>query len=139
MSRRGGLPGCGSGSGSTRCQKSICGAFITCSFLNQSPSGKNGMALPYQNADEDWRGLNNASRYARYLGLVDASRFVDRRNPPPLVFAVPRSLEPPSWSAEEVAEWRLPRIESDLSLSLNRTTGHWHSVKLCENTLDLGP
>jgi hypothetical protein len=36
---------------------------------------------PYENTDECWIFLGDAAKAARYLGLVDASAFVDRRNP----------------------------------------------------------
>ena len=44
---------------------------------------------PYENIDNDWALLVNASRDARYLKLVDADTFVDRRNPDPMIFLSP--------------------------------------------------
>jgi hypothetical protein len=41
--------------------------------------------MPYTNTEERWLRLNNASRDARYLGLVPASAFVDRRNDEPYI------------------------------------------------------
>ena len=41
---------------------------------------------PYENTEKDWSLLVNSSRDARYLNLVDADTFVDRRNPDPMVF-----------------------------------------------------
>lgn len=49
------------------------------------PNGK-----PYENTIESWCFLANASKAARYLGLVDVAAFDDRRNPPPMVFEVER-------------------------------------------------
>ena len=40
------------------------------------PNGK-----PYKNTETNWNFLSDASEKARYLGLVDFSAFVDRRNP----------------------------------------------------------
>jgi hypothetical protein len=40
---------------------------------------------PYENTDADWQALNTASRDARYLDLVPAEHFVDRRNAEPLI------------------------------------------------------
>jgi hypothetical protein len=49
----------------------------------------------YENTDKCWGYLNNASKWARYLGLVPAGKFVDRRNPEAIInrrFASPDSL-----------------------------------------------
>lgn len=40
----------------------------------------------YANTEKDWRDLCAAGKAARYLGLVSADAFVDRRNPPPHLF-----------------------------------------------------
>lgn len=39
----------------------------------------------YENTDQSWKYLVNAGRDARYLGLVSADHFVDRRNPDPVI------------------------------------------------------
>jgi len=39
----------------------------------------------YENTQTCWLYLNGAARAARYLGLVDARDFVDRRNPDPVI------------------------------------------------------
>ncbi len=41
----------------------------------------------YANTDRSWKYLVNAGRDARYLNLVPADHFVDRRNPDPVIFA----------------------------------------------------
>jgi hypothetical protein len=46
------------------------------------PNGK-----PYENTLNDWAYLNLAAKYARYLELVPARYFVDRRNPEAIVNA----------------------------------------------------
>lgn len=53
------------------------------------PDGK-----PYENTDVCWDYLNNASKYARYLDLVDESLFVDKRNPDPIIYANRDKYEP---------------------------------------------
>jgi hypothetical protein len=53
------------------------------------PNGK-----PYLNTDECWRSLNDASRYARYLNLVDPHSFDDRRNNKPLIYFEPHEEMP---------------------------------------------
>lgn len=45
------------------------------------PDGK-----PYENTLEAWQFLSQASKAARYLGLVDLAAFDDRRNPPAQIF-----------------------------------------------------
>lgn len=44
-------------------------------------------SLPYENTVGCWGYLCQAAKYARYLALVPASDFVDRRNEPPIVHA----------------------------------------------------
>lgn len=46
----------------------------------------------YENTDRNWNYLCSAAKYARCLGLVDATAVEDHRNPPPAVYAPP---EPP--------------------------------------------
>jgi hypothetical protein len=67
----------------------------------------------YQNTEDDWEKLKRYSRPARWLGLVEAELFEDKRNEPP-VFNAPRfafvldpSLVLPEWS-----QWRMPQIDS---------------------------
>jgi hypothetical protein len=45
------------------------------------------MAKPYENTDNCWALLSQASKAARYLGLVDAADFEDKRNPDAVVNA----------------------------------------------------
>ncbi|MFZ4792478.1 MAG: hypothetical protein ACOYMW_16620 [Candidatus Competibacteraceae bacterium] len=40
----------------------------------------------YENTETCWGALQNAGKQARYLKMVDAELFDDRRNPPPVVF-----------------------------------------------------
>jgi len=66
---------------------------------------------PYENTEECWNYLSEASKFARYLGLVDPAAFVDRRNPEPRVFMEPRGL----WEGETgweylLPEWYPPRV-----------------------------
>jgi hypothetical protein len=43
---------------------------------------------PYHNTFKSWTFLNDASKWARYLGLVSSDAFVDRRNPDPVIKAI---------------------------------------------------
>lgn len=64
--------------------------------------------LPYLNTVECWAALAEASKAARYLGLVDVDAFDDRRNPPAEVFEVSCELAASGVSAA------LPDVPSDV-------------------------
>src|SRR5215211_6742300 len=71
----------------------------------------------YPNTEKQWTDLQNASRYARYLGFVDPGDFTDNRSPDPLlnVYGLPFTPEP-SYEAEPRTEfdWWLPHINRRL-------------------------
>ena len=56
--------------------------------------------LPYENTENDWNYLNLAAKNARYLGLVPARHFVDRRNPDPIIHA--QWYNPGDWNYEDL-------------------------------------
>ena len=66
----------------------------------------------YRNTKSDWRYLNDSSRYARYLGLIDAEEFTDQRNALPIFNG--------SWDTEgkepkqryEQYDWDAPELQS---------------------------
>lgn len=82
---------------------------------------------PYENTEASWNAMVNASKYARYLGLVDPEALVDRRNPEPHIYMEPEELEEPSWEYY-LPEWSLPEIEARLTVNLPiaevNTTGY---------------
>lgn len=49
---------------------------------------------PYENTDECWKTLSQAAKVARYLNLVNAAAFVDRRNPAAQSFAANAADDP---------------------------------------------
>lgn len=51
--------------------------------ISQDPPVKRPDGRVYQNTLNDWNFLNEASKVARYLGLIGVRAFVDRRNPDP--------------------------------------------------------
>jgi hypothetical protein len=69
---------------------------------------------PYLNTGKCFEDMRSASRYARHLGLVDAADFVDRRNPPPHIFAdykLPVGHDDnPHWSVDDMPAWELPKF-----------------------------
>jgi hypothetical protein len=82
----------------------------------------------YPNTEKQWIDLQNASRFARYLGLVDPGDFVDMRAPTPhlSVSGLPYTPEP-TYSVEpsrRLLDWYLPRISTDLSGHLNIDAEH---------------
>jgi hypothetical protein len=70
----------------------------------------------YENNQNSWDYLNAASRYARYLGLVDPEDIVDRRNPSPNIYMPPGWGTGPEWSYELETN-QLDRISTLLGTS----------------------
>ena len=71
---------------------------------------------PYENKTDSWKKLNDASRHARYLGMVDPTAIVDKRNPTPHVYLAPMEGTGPEWSYEMDAD-ELDRIHPSLDNS----------------------
>ncbi|MDP9457032.1 MAG: hypothetical protein M3Q60_14930 [Actinomycetota bacterium] len=71
----------------------------------------------YENDANSWMYLNNASRFARYLGFVDPEDLVDRRNPSPHIYMAPGFGLEPEWSYE-VGAYGLDRISTRLGNEL---------------------
>lgn len=87
--------------------------------LVSQEEAKKHNGLPYENTENDWNYLCNAGKYARYLGLIDPTAFVDRRNPDPHVFRrYGTTQEDVSWSYE-FPGWYLPEIDFDLAYGLD--------------------
>src|SRR5438105_2100979 len=78
-------------------------------IVSQDPPVLLPNGTPYENTMECWDILNLASKAARYLGLVDAAAFRDRRNPEPLVYARHWRSRPAVYASGEIET-------SDLSL-----------------------
>lgn len=55
--------------------------------VSQDPPILKTDGTPYENTENDWSYLTLAAKYARYLELVPAAHFVDRRNPEAIVNA----------------------------------------------------
>ncbi len=70
----------------------------------------------YENNANSWDYLNNASRFARYLGLIDPEDLVDRRNPAPHIYMSVGFGLGPEWSYE-IDTNRLDRISTHLGNS----------------------
>jgi hypothetical protein len=66
---------------------------------------------PYLNIEEDWNFLCNASKWARYMGLVPMDALVDHRNPQAIVFANFYAAEGPDFSIDADIEFELGRYK----------------------------
>jgi hypothetical protein len=55
-------------------------------IISQDPPVLLPDGTPYENTERCWDKLNAAAKQARYLNMVSATAFVDRRNPPPTVY-----------------------------------------------------
>ncbi len=64
-------------------------------LVSKAPAKPDGRI--YENTDNDWKYLTSAAKFARYLGMVDISAIIDRRNPDPIVF--------------DESETEIPRVE----------------------------
>jgi hypothetical protein len=91
---------------------------------------------PYLNTEACWQALQEASTYARYVGLVDPRLLEDHRNPEPhLPWSwYEESADPAIVWDEELPQWDLPTIPTNLAESLDlafpepRLTGYDYSV-----------
>ncbi len=70
---------------------------------------------PYENTEECWKHLCEASKYARYLDLVDADAFEDRRGLPPKLNMHVYTPEEPDFEYD-FPEWLLPKIRFGMRL-----------------------
>jgi hypothetical protein len=88
----------------------------------QLVSGTTPPRLPddsaYENTVACWVYLNQASRNARYLGLIDPRALTDHRSAPPALFAASRTAPTPAWTVDRLGSWGtrppLPTIDTDM-------------------------
>ena len=97
------------------------------------PNGK-----PYENTEECWKHLNSASKYARYLDLVDSALFVDKRNPDPVIFNHRSEYAPGvtvanNVSLDSVELYSIPSLPS-YTLSGFGTNQRYHLEIWCEKS-----
>ena len=74
-------------------------------IISQDPPVLMPDGQPYQNTLECWQYLVSASKQARYLGLVDAYSFVDKRNPDAEGYTL--------WASDDVLEVSLPTMPDE--------------------------
>ena len=90
-------------------------------LISQAAPPKMHNGLPYENTEGCWGYLNQAGKYARYLNLVSADAFDDRRNPEPKVFVEERRWWTDPEATIEQDLWSLPSISAyslDVDLSM---------------------
>lgn len=68
-------------------------------IVSQDPPLTRPDGQTYENTENNWDYLNNASKWARYLGLVSPAAFVDRRNPEAIIYA--RWAKPEDWDYQD--------------------------------------
>ena len=71
-------------------------------LVSQDPKYKKPDGSEYMNTLNDWSFITIASKYARYAGLIPIRNIVDRRNPPPNIYAHFWSDEVPTEAKEEI-------------------------------------
>lgn len=86
--------------------------------------GPNEWTTEYLNTESCWDYLTQAGKVARYLNLVPAESFVDRRNPDPKINIWRYDEEPEiTVDSQEYAELGIPSFPSKPSLSLSAFYG----------------
>jgi hypothetical protein len=107
-------------------------------IISQSPQVLMPNGKPYENTEGCWDFLNQASKMARYLGLVEPGAFVDRRNPEPKLYAGEVADDPSLWVDNNL--WggapQLPDFPSVPRYSLSSYTGYqrYHLEIWCEKS-----
>ena len=98
-------------------------------IISGKERAKRSDGMPYENTQECWHYLAEASKGARYLRLVDPAAFVDRRNPDPIINA--KSREEPAVPVCEFGEWQwtLPHISIELNAGWTYPN-HWSSATI---------
>ena len=100
----------------------------------------------YPNTEGQWVALQNASRFARYLGYVDPEDFIDNRAPSPTLSVSGKPYVPePTYEVEPstgLLEWYLPRIKTDLAGSVDlsadyRVDGYYYEDALQPNLVEV--
>jgi len=81
-------------------------------IVSQNPPVKMPNGETYENTDNCWQFLNNAAKWARYLDLVPAEQFVDRRNPDAIIHSRFQELGDwlyenpnPAYAVNDPASW----------------------------------
>jgi hypothetical protein len=91
----------------------------------------------YENTEEAWKALGRTSNDARYLDLIPAEDFIDRRNAKPLIHLPDGSRSGSIWLADATPDTDFASKMPDLpELHLDRPTNlqQYHVEIWCEKT-----
>lgn len=106
--------------------------------VSQNPPVMLPNGLPYENTMECWDLLNLASKSARYLGLVNAAAFVDRRNAEAVVYAKSHQFSPEVYVDAYVSsyDFRFPNFPTlpHYGLSSYQADQAYHMEIWCEKS-----
>ncbi len=78
-------------------------------IVSQDPPIAKPNGEPYLNTEKDWELLGKAASSARNLRLLPSGAFVDKRNPPPMLY-MPETPEPGLNIYEPDAQFAMPRL-----------------------------
>lgn len=107
-------------------------------MVSQNPPVKLPNGKTYENTEECWKFLNDASKAARYLKYVDPGAFVDRRNEEPITLyqsPVTPMVDVSIGEVEEPADLQLsfPAIP-EYSLDMFNSPQRYHLEIWCEKS-----
>src|SRR5207245_1472938 len=88
------------------------------------PRGRKRKSDIYDNTYNDWQYLITASKYARYLDLIDPELIIDQRSPEPGDHSKQYIPKETSWDLKE-PKWDMPSIDTDLTWNL-----YWQMPKV---------
>jgi len=108
-------------------------------IVSQDPPVLRPDGTPYENTEACWNYLCSAGKWARYLNLVDAAAFVDRRNPDAVTFAQYEGDPTPGYRVNDFwgFEVYLPDFPDLPTLEATGYTGNlqpYHLEVWCEKT-----
>ena len=105
-------------------------------WIVSQPEYRKPNGTVYQNTKEDWRFLQKASKYARYLNRVPCHYFVDRRNPEPIRNMFNWSNTTPSKRVQELDRYEIIEniIEGFGDCWHKDNAIPWHLEIWCEKT-----
>lgn len=104
-------------------------------IVSQEPKIRKPNGDEYLNTIRDWEFLNLSLKYARYAGLVPIERFIDRRNPSPIVNAKFWENEIPSEVKEGIDAEELIELIADKFYCFNPHNSQPYLIELfCEKS-----
>lgn len=105
-------------------------------IISQDPPVLMTNGEPYENTETCWTYLNQASKMARYLELIDPGAFVDRRNPDPHIFKPQQAEAPSLWLGGDTEGVTFPEFPQLPGYGIEGYTGTqpYHLEIWCEKS-----